>query len=105
MRNLEEMLQMSKKELLDITKISKNMEKNMHQVEKYLENIRFQSNMLLTLIQDLLDLAKFETMNFTFNKEYFNMNELINKAYETVRHQASLKNVRIIKEYLVKISD
>lgn len=99
------MLQMSKKELLDITKISKNMEKNMHQVEKYLENIRFQSNMLLTLIQDLLDLAKFETMNFTFNKEYFNMNELINKAYETVRHQASLKNVRIIKEYLVKISD
>lgn len=44
-------------------------------------------------------------MNFTFNKDYFNMNELINKAYETVRHQAALKDVKIIKEYLVDIDD
>lgn len=33
------------------------------------------------------------------------MNELINKAYETVRHQAALKDVKIIKEYLVDIDD
>lgn len=34
--------------------------------------------MLLTLINDLLDLAKFETMNFKFNLEYFDLSELIN---------------------------
>ena len=34
--------------------------------------------MILTLINDLLDLAKYETMNFTFNEDFFNMNELIN---------------------------
>ena len=42
--------------------------------------------MLLTLINDLLDLAKFETMNFSFNDDCFNMNELINKAYDTVKY-------------------
>ena len=33
--------------------------------------------MVLTLINDLMDLAKLETMNFTFNDEYFNMNDVI----------------------------
>ena len=47
------------------------------EVEKFLENISYQSNMQLTLINDLLDLAKFETMNFSFNEEFFNMKELI----------------------------
>ena len=49
----------------------------MRVAENYLENISYQSNMLLTLINDLLDLAKFETMNFSFNETLFNMNELI----------------------------
>ena len=61
------------------------------EAEKYLENISFQSNMLITLINDLLDLAKFETMNFKFNEEYFNLNELLNQAYATVKYQAAQK--------------
>lgn len=42
--------------------------------------------MLVTLINDLLDLAKFETMNFKFNEDFFNMNELVNQAYDTVKY-------------------
>lgn len=49
----------------------------MTETEKYLENISFQSSMLLTLIQDLLDLAKLETMNFKFNNDYFDFNDMI----------------------------
>lgn len=56
----------------------KKQDQTLVETEKYLENISFQSNMLITLINDLLDLAKFETMNFKFNDDYFNMNELIN---------------------------
>lgn len=74
-------------------------------VEKYLENMRYQANMLLTLINDLLDLAKFETMNFSFNEEYFNLTELVNQAYDTVKYQAAQKNISIIKEYRNDIND
>ena len=53
--------------------------------ETYLENIFYQSSMLITLIQDLLDLAKFETMNFKFNEDFFNLNDLISNAYDTMK--------------------
>ena len=42
--------------------------------------------MLLTLINDLLDLAKFETLNFMFNEDFFDLKELIDKAYDTVKY-------------------
>ena len=61
--------------------------------------------MLLNLINDLLDLAKFETMNFTFNEEYFNLKEVIDQAYDTVKYQATLKNISIFKEFKISISD
>ena len=61
----------------------------MHQCENYLENMHFQSNMLITLINDLLDLAKLETMNFKFNDDYFDYNELVKQAFNTVKYQAS----------------
>ena len=45
--------------------------------EDYVENIAYQSNMLLTLINDLMDLAKLESLNFKFNEEFFDLPELI----------------------------
>ena len=61
--------------------------------------------MLLTLINDLLDLAKLETMNFKFNEDYFNLNEVINQAYDTMKYQASQKKIKIIKDYKMDIKD
>lgn len=90
---MNRVLEINRKELLEITKINTDQGKIMHEAEQYLENISFQSNMLLTLINDLLDLAKFETMNFSFNDDYFNMNELITQAYDTVKYQAAQKNI------------
>ena len=45
--------------------------------------------MLTTLINDLLDLAKLETLNFTFNDEFFDYNELLKNAFDTVKYQAA----------------
>ena len=42
--------------------------------------------MLLTLINDLLDLAKLETMNFKFNDDYFDLNEVISNVYNTMKY-------------------
>lgn len=73
--------------------------------EDYLENISYQSSMLLNLINDLLDFAKLETLNFELNEESFNLDELIDQAYNTVKYQASQKNIRIMKDYQVRIQD
>ena len=45
--------------------------------EDYVENMAYQSKMLLNLINDLMDLAKLETLNFKFNEEYFDLPDLI----------------------------
>ena len=36
--------------------------------------------MLLNLINDLLDLAKINSLNFSFNNNYFDLKELVKKA-------------------------
>ena len=61
--------------------------------------------MQLTLINDLLDLAKFETMNFRFNIEYFDLCELIDQAYQTVKYQANQKHIQIHRKFDIKIND
>lgn len=75
-----------KQNLIDITQLCKDQEAILLETENYLENISHQSSMLLTLINDLLDLAKLETMNFKFNEDYFNLSEVINQAYETMKY-------------------
>ena len=42
--------------------------------------------MMKTLIEDLMDLAKIETLNFKFNEEYFNLDNLIDQAYNTMKY-------------------
>lgn len=59
--------------------------------------------MLITLINDLLDLAKLETMNFKFNEEYFNLNDLIEQAYNTMKYQAQQKKIIIRRDYQMRI--
>lgn len=66
-----------KKQFEQMIKINETQEKSLLDAEKYLENISYQSKMQLNLINDLLDLAKCETMNFSFNEEYFDLNKLI----------------------------
>ena len=41
--------------------------------------------MLTNLINDLLDIAKMDSLNFKFNNSYFDMNELILRAFETIK--------------------
>lgn len=44
--------------------------------------------MLTNLINDLLDLAKINSLNFKFNNEFFDMQDLFQNAIETVKFQA-----------------
>ena len=51
--------------------------------------------MLINLINDLLDLAKIDSLKFKFNDNYFDMNDLILKACDTVKFIARQKNLTI----------
>jgi signal transduction histidine kinase len=53
-----------------------------------LENIKYQSKMLTNLINDLLDLAKMESLNFKFNDDFFDLRVLLKQASQTVHFMA-----------------
>ena len=67
----------------------------MVKIEKFLQNAVFSSTMLGNLINDLLDLAKFESGTFKFHNDYFDLIEVIEQAFETIRFQAERKEITI----------
>lgn len=67
----------------------------MVKIEKLLQNAVFSSTMLGNLINDLLDLAKFESGTFKFHNDYFDLIEVIEQAFETIRFQAERKEITI----------
>lgn len=48
-------------------------------------------------MMDLLDLAQMENCSFKLNKEYFNITEIIKKAFGVVQHVANLKEVELVE--------
>ena len=61
--------------------------------------------MLINLINDLLDLAKINSLNFKFNNSYFDLADLIQKANESVKFIANQKNIVIKQIYDVRIEN
>ena len=51
--------------------------KQKSETDDIIQNLIYQSNMLLTLINDLLDLAKIENQKFHINEQYFDLNKLV----------------------------
>jgi len=58
-----------------------------------LESSKHSSIMLLTLINDLLDLAKQQKLTFQLNNGYFNLNETVKSAFKTLEFMALQKNI------------
>ena len=60
-------------------------------IENFLQNAVFSATMLNNLINDMLDLAKFEAGTFKFHDEYFDFIEVIENAFEMIKFQAKKK--------------
>ena len=56
--------------------------------------------MMNNLINDMLDLAKFESGTFKFHNDFFDLTEVVTQAFETVRHQATKKGINL--EFKIK---
>ena len=52
--------------------------------------------MLNNLINDLLDLAKFENGKFIFNESYFSLPILVTKAMSVIKYFADEKDIKLI---------
>lgn len=50
------------------------------------DGMMYQSSMLLNLINDLLDFAKFENNRFSFVETFFDLNNLIKRAFDTIQN-------------------
>ena len=68
-------------------------------VELFLQNSVFSAKMIHNLINDLLDLAKLEKGQFTFNNEYFNLRKTIADGINQVSYMASQKEITIKCEF------
>ena len=56
--------------------------KLLEEVEVFLQNSVFSAKQITNLINDLLDLAKLEKGQFTFNNEYFNLKDTIKNGIQ-----------------------
>lgn len=55
----------------------------------------FSSELMRNLMLDLLDLAQMENSTFKLNKSYFSIFDVINRAFNMVRHVADKKKVTL----------
>ncbi len=55
--------------------------------------MQFTTKMMLNLLNDLLDLAQIEKNTFSLTKQYTNIFDTIQKAFDIIKPQADLKNV------------
>ena len=51
--------------------------------------------MLNNLINDMLDLAKCESGTFKFFNEFFDLSEIIENAFETIKFQSDKKEIKL----------
>jgi signal transduction histidine kinase len=56
--------------------------------EELLESVIFSTTMLNNLINDLLDLAKMESLTFKFNEEYFDLHKLVKSSFQQMKFMA-----------------
>jgi signal transduction histidine kinase len=54
--------------------------------------------MMRTLMLDLLDLAQMESQSLKINKDYFNLNEIIDQAFMMLSHVSNMKKINFEKK-------
>lgn len=69
-------------------------------VDRLLQNTEFSAKMLSNLISDMLDLAKYEAGTFKFYNEFFDLTEVVQNAFDTVRYQSDKKDIKLDFEIL-----
>lgn len=89
----------------EIAQIKSNIELCFTDLQKRVKSVQmmiYSSEIMRTLMMDLLDLAQMENSTFKLNKSYFNMSDVFKCAFAVIQHVADTKNVYL---ELAPISD
>ena len=57
---------------------------------------------MLSLVEDILDLSKFQFDKFDLNYSWFGIDEVITEVFQMTEFQANLKNIQLEKENNIK---
>lgn len=60
-----------------------------------MESSKFNSKMLINLINDMMDLAKTEKMQFELFNQFFNLQTTIEKSFENLGYLANQKEINL----------
>ena len=82
---------MSEKATEDFVQELKELESS----EETLEHAIYSSCMVTNLINDLLDLAKFESNTFSFSFSYFDLIDTIDQVFNQVQFLAKQKGIQL----------
>lgn len=74
------------------------MDKHSSQIQKFLKIGHTSSILLLSLIEDILDLSKMEAGTFTINMGDFKPSELMDEVHEIFTLQAKQKGIKLISQ-------
>ena len=67
--------------------------KCLSKAKELLEGCEYSSNLTANLINDLLDFAKTEKFCFKISKEWFNLGETINNAFNVLKFESKRKGI------------
>ena len=59
--------------------------------------------MVLNLVNDLLDLAKIESLKFKLDEEYYDFKSSINQAFDTMKPLSDIKHIKTEAIYKVNL--
>lgn len=69
---------------------------------KLVESIQRSSKVLLSLIEDVLDLSKIEAGKINFEAKPFDLDQLTSDIIQTFENEANRKHIKLIRDYRVK---
>ena len=68
-------------------------------IDEILKRSTQKSKMITNLINDMLDLAKFENSQFKINEDFFNLIDVITEAFNMIAYSAEEKGIKLLLEF------
>ena len=92
----------AEQKLKELDELCEDMERSLAKLEVSTARMVFMSQMMRNLMWDLLDLAQLDRGSFNVNNEYFNLVQLLGKAFDMLEYHAEQKQITFESKLLTE---